>query len=97
MEIFTLKFWEGLFTDFMEFITDIPLIILDSILTALISLLSVLPVPDGLEGKNVGQFIDGIPYIPYFLDRSGFAECLALIGSGVAFLMARKVLTLFQW
>lgn len=97
MDVFSLEFWEGLWKDFVEFLSELPLKLLESFLDALVALLSLLPVPDGLEGKNIGQFVEGIPYIPYFLDRSGFAECLALIGASVAFLMVRKVVTLFQW
>ena len=50
----------------------------------------------GWQIKIWAQFIEGIPYVPYFLDKSGFGECLALIGAGVAFLMVRKVVTLFS-
>ena len=81
----------------MQFLTELPMKILDGVLDALVALVSAIPAPDGLADKNLGQFIEGIPYVPYFLDKSGFGECLALIGAGVAFLMVRKVVTLFQW
>jgi hypothetical protein len=35
--------------------------------------------------------------ILYFLDRAGFPEALAIIGSGYLFRFGRKIVTLFQW
>lgn len=97
MDIFTLDFWKGLFADLVQFLTELPLKFLDLILDAVLALINAIPAPSFIEGKNIGSFFDGIPYVPYFLDRSGFAECIAIVGAGVAFLLARKALTLFQW
>jgi hypothetical protein len=80
-----------------DFIADAVINLLDLFVGALVSLVSAIPVPgfmaDGLQA--VYGSLD--PSIGYLLAATGLPAGLAIIGTGYAFRLARKVATLFQW
>lgn len=92
------KNWvSGIWDDFVEFLHDLPVDIFESLLDGIASVLESIPVPDFIQG-GLGQLLAGIdPSILYFINRSGFAEALSLLGAGFAFRMVRKLVTLGQW
>lgn len=80
-----------------DFITDIFISVLDLVLQAVLALLSALPVPSFMSGglsSALGQ-ISGDVW--YFASHFRISECFAILGAAVAFRLARKALTLFQW
>ena len=81
----------------VEFFTELPLLILDSALNAIASLIESIPVPDFLSSglQSLLSAID--PSVLFFLSQSGFAAALAILGSGFSFRMLRKLFTLGQW
>lgn len=88
---------KALWGDFVEFLSDLPLMILDGFLSALATIITAIPVPDFVD-EGLGSLLADLPQsILYFLDKSGFPEAIALVGAGVAFRLLRKAVTLFQW
>jgi hypothetical protein len=71
--------------------------VVDSVLSAIIYVISILPLPQFMSG-GLQDVVSQLPGgILYFLDRAGFPEALAIIGSGYLFRFGRKIVTLFQW
>ncbi|MBE0471330.1 MAG: hypothetical protein IBX55_17690 [Methyloprofundus sp.] len=101
---FILNFWNnfinhitGFYDDFIEFMTDLPLIILEKILIAFSSVINAIPVP-ALFSNGLGALVGSLDSsILYFLSVTGFAEALSLLGVGISFRLIRKVVTLGQW
>lgn len=88
---------KGLFTDLVEFITDLPLIILDGLLSALAAVIEVIPMPDFMTG-GLQTVVDSLPSsVLWLMANAGLGAALGIIAAGVAFRMLRKVATLFQW
>lgn len=97
LDFFTLEFWKSLWTDTVEFISELPAWILSEILDALASLLESLNPPQFMD-QSIGVVLGPTgPYIGYFLNQSGFAEAFAILGLGLAFRLTRKLVTLGQW
>lgn len=97
MDFFTLEFWKGMWDDFVEFITDLPAAVLESILGVIAGLIESLTPPDFMD-QSLGDVLGPtMPYIGSFLAQSGFAEAFALLGAGLAFRLLRKLFTLGQW
>lgn len=94
--------WIGaLFSDaiaaVLQMLTDAAISILELFLGGVLFVVGSLPVPDFLVGGMQG-FLNGIDgSVLYFLSRSGFGPALALVGTGFAFRMLRKLFTLGQW
>lgn len=94
----TLEFWETLWNDFVEYMQDLPIIVLKEFLAAVLKLLKALPVPDFLSQYRLSDVMaDAMPYIGYFLAQSGISNALALITAGIIFRLTRKALTLGRW
>lgn len=98
------EYWEAfvawikaLWTDFVEFLTELPLLVLDAILSALAAAITAIPVPDFVDDGLGAMLNDVDPSIIYFLAKSGLPEGFAILGAGVAFHLLRNVVTLFQW
>ncbi len=86
-----------LFADLWEFISDALLGILDVIITAFVTLVSAIPVPDFLGtglGSVFAQLDSGVLWL---VTQAGVPQGLAVLGLGYAFRLLRKFLTLFQW
>lgn len=85
---------EGIFSEIVEFLLDLPLRILDSILSAIATVIESIPAPDVVE-SNIANYIPDD--IAWFLVMSNFPEGLAIIGSAYLFYFLRRVLTLGIW
>lgn len=80
-----------------NFITDIVIAVVDLFLTALLAVISALPLPSFLQNGLQG-LINAIPGdVWFFATHFHLGECLAMFGAAVTFRMARKAVTLFQW
>lgn len=87
----------GIWTDFSNFMSDLPVNLLESVLNAVSSIFTSIPMPSFLT-VGMGSMFNSLPSsVLYFLTESGFFQCLLIFGSGVAFRMLRKLLTLGQW
>jgi hypothetical protein len=87
----------AIFKSIVEFFTDLPVLVLEAFLDAIISILNSLPVPDFLD-SGLGSFLNGISSdVLYFLSMSGFDNAVAILGTGFGFRMLRKLFTLGQW
>lgn len=92
------EWFKGVFLDFMEFFLDLPVVILEGFLDGVIYILVLIPVPGFLEGTTLQFLFNSLgPDILYFVDFFGLHYGLAVIGTGVAFRLTRKALTLGQW
>lgn len=87
------KVFDALWT----WITDAAIAVAEGVLTALAALLALIPMPAFLAA-GMQAFFNGLGGdILYFLNACGLPSALAIIGSGYAFRLVRKVVTLFQW
>ena len=78
-------------------IKDVLIELLDLVLTAVASLLSLIPVPDFMS-QGLGSLFSGLDGgIAWICAQAGLPQALAIIGGGFAFRFARKLVTLFQW
>lgn len=88
---------KGLFKDLVEFITDLPLMILDGILSALAAIIGAIPMPDFMTG-GLQTVVDSLPSsVLWLMANAGIGAALGIIAAGVGFRLLRKVVTLFQW
>lgn len=71
--------------------------LVDMVVSAVVGLLSMIPVPDFMKFGMQTLFYSLDPGIAYLLVASGIPTALALIGSAYGFRLIRKVVTLFQW
>lgn len=92
------EWFTGLFKDFMEFVLDLPIVILKGFLDGVIYVLAAIPVPSWIEQYSLGGLFSQLPdTVTYFVAYFGIPQGLALLGLGVAFRLTRKALTLGQW
>lgn len=90
-------FFTGLWTDFYNFISDLPATILESILNAVTSIFAAIPAPSFLT-SGVSVLFQSMPSsVSYFLVQTGFFHGLTIFGVGVTFRLLRKLFTLGQW
>lgn len=97
MEIFTLEFWEGLFDDFMEYMNDLPIQILKSVLESVLAIVQSITPPEFLEHSLGDSLGPAMGNIGYFLAQVGMPEAMGILAAGLGFRMLRKVLTLGFW
>lgn len=80
-----------------NFVVDAFIGLVELLVTALVGLVSAIPVPSfmsmGLQ-SFYGQLDPGIVYL---CAASGLPGALAIIGLGYGFRLVRKFVTLFQW
>lgn len=89
---------KSFFNALFEFFQDVLIWCLDAVLSVVATLVEAIPVPDFMGSGGLGSLfgqLDGS--VLYFVDRLNVAEGLAMIGAAVAFRLARKAATLFQW
>lgn len=92
------EWFTGLFKDFMEFILDIPLKVLQGFLDGAIYLLGLIPVPDFFTQYGLQSLFNALPdSVLWFVQFFGIPQALGVFGLGVAFRLTRKALTLGQW
>jgi hypothetical protein len=87
----------SIFDAVLGFLTDLPLIVLDGFLSAIVAIIESIPAPQFIQ-NGLQFYLSGIdPSILYFLSISGLDTAFALLGSGLAFRLLRKLVTLGQW
>lgn len=92
------EWFKGMFVDFMEFITDLPLVILRGFLDGVLFLLESIPVPDFLAGASLQTLFNALhPDLQYFVSFFGIHFALGALGAGLVFRLTRKAFTLGQW
>lgn len=85
--------WSGA----LQFFQDLPIVVLDSFLSAVSTVVGVLPAPTFAAGGLQSLFNALDPAVIYFLSRSGMTEGLAILAAGLTFRLLRKLITLGQW
>lgn len=92
-----LKLIAKLFTAVWDFVSDLFVSILSSVLDAFTALIAAIPMPPWLTGglgQTFGSMDSGVLYV---VSQCGIPAALAIIGAGYAFRILRKIFTLFQW
>ncbi|MCL2341253.1 MAG: DUF2523 domain-containing protein [Proteobacteria bacterium] len=88
---------KALFTAVWDFFIDAVINIVEMILSALAAIISAIPVPSFLQG-GMSSILAYIPAdVWVFAGYLRLGECLAILGSAVAFRLLRKAVTLGQW
>ena len=85
------------FTALWSFVVDAFIGLVELLVGAIVGLISLIPVPAFLSGGLQSLFGQLDPGIVYLLSASGLPAALAILGTGYAFRLVRKVVTLFQW
>lgn len=80
-----------------QFVVDVFIGLVELIVMAVVGLLSLIPVPEFLSQGLQSVYGQLDPGILYLLGASGLPMALGIIGTGYAFRLVRKVVTLFQW
>lgn len=86
---------KGIFQELIRFFVELPIKILDGILSAIAAIFEALPAPAFLSNAQLNSWLPDD--IKYFLVMSSIPEALAIIGSAVTFFILRKILTLGRW
>lgn len=69
-----------------------------AILSLFALVVAAIPVPDFIKTYSLGTLLSAAgPDVGWFLNTLKIAQGLAIVGSGYAFRLLRKFLTLFQW
>ena len=88
----------NIFNSLIDFLNDLWLDIAESVLNALAGTISSIPTPGFLESISLGSLISLLPSdVLYFVGFLELSRAFGLISAGVAFRLARKLVTLFQW
>jgi hypothetical protein len=88
-----------LFLAVWNFIVDIFVNIVELVLVAVHSLISLIPSPSFISQSDwLAQLLSPLPPFALFLvSQLHIPEALAIVGTGVMFNLARKLVTLGQW
>ena len=98
MQVFTLDFWKGIWTDFTEYLDDWPIRALKGILQAVLEVFGTIDPPEFLTQYQLGDVIaPAMPYIGFFLAQAGLTEAMGLISAAITFRAMRKVVTFGIW
>ena len=89
--------FDKIWADFVNFMTDLPVTIVESILSVLASIFESIPIPSFASDGLSGIFNSLSPGVIYFLTQSGFVQAFSILGVGFGFRMLRKLFTLGQW
>lgn len=95
------NFFKNLAIDFLQGLVDlfrdIALWIFDGVLSAISSLLTLIPAPD-FDDSTLQSLINGFPpFASYVMGRLDISGAFAIISAGVVFFLLRKIFTLGQW
>ena len=86
-------YWQA----FVDFLTYLPVQLLDTFLTALADIVEAIPVPAFIE-SGLGVLFSGLEGgVLWFATQLQIPLALSLIGAGFLFRITRKLLTLGQW
>lgn len=87
-----------IWTAFTDFLNDFWIGIADAVLMSVAGTINSIPAPAFLDTVSLGGLLSRLPNeFLYFMSFLPFSDGFSLIASGVAFRMARKLITLFQW
>jgi hypothetical protein len=90
---------KSIFITLVDFLHDVFIWMLDSVLTVLGALIASIPAPAFLSsGLNIGGLLSGLPpFALYVVGQIRIGEAMAIIAAGVSFYLLRKLFTLGQW
>lgn len=90
---------QSIFWALVDWLHDGALWVFDSVLQAIAGLVASIPAPSFMQsGVSLGSLLSGFPpYTFYLLSHLRLGDAFAIFSAGVAFRLARKFLTLFQW
>lgn len=98
MQVFTIDFWKGLWTDFTEYLDDWPVRALKGVLQAVLEVFQSIDPPEFVTQYQLGDVLAPVmPYIGFFLAQAGLTEAMTLISAAIAFRAVRKVVTFGIW
>lgn len=81
-----------------DLFTDLLINVADLFLSAVAVLIGAIPAPDFLVNHGLQSAFSGMTNdVLFFMGVFNVGPGIALLGSGFAFRMLRKVVTLFQW
>ncbi len=86
------------FDAFMDFVNDLFVRTLEQVLTLVLLVLKLLPLPDFMKGQSIGSMLaNGGSTILWFADLFQIGPSIVLIGVAMVFYLLRRVLTLGIW
>lgn len=89
---------KDIWADFFDFLNDFWIDIAEAILNAIASLIEAIQPPEFLLSNSISSILSLLPSdLLYFVGELNLPAAFAVIASGVAFRIARKFMTLFQW
>ena len=92
-----IEWLKALWRDFSEFMLDLPVLVLQKILTAIAAGVNSIPVPD-FAVQGLGDFVSDFPStVLWAMEITLVPQALTLVGSAVIFRLLRKLFTLGQW
>ena len=87
----------SVFAAITGWLKDFVVWVFDGLLSAIASILELIPVPSFMVGGLDGLF-SGLPApLVYLLVETGMVAGLGVVGAGVLFYLTRKLVTLGQW
>ena len=91
------EFFTSIFNSLMALFNDIFIGIVEMLLQALVYLIGLIPMP-GFTNSSMNDLVSGLPQLTlYMMDKTGFDSGLAILASGLAFRLLRKLITAGQW
>lgn len=98
LDLFTLEFWQGLWTDFTEYMDDLPIRTLKGALDAVAGVFESVDPPDFLTQYKLSSVMGPVMQdIGFFLDQSGLSIALSMIAAAIMFRATRKIVTFGLW
>lgn len=97
MEIFTLEFWKGLWDDFTEYLSDLPVQLLKKFLDGVLEVLGAIQPPEFMATPISDHLGPTMEFIGFFLSQSGISQAFSILLAAVMFRLARKAITLGRW
>lgn len=84
-----------IWSDFTEFMLDLPLYVLQGFLSGVAFIIESIPMPDFMNEYSVSESIPS--ELSWLLVQTNFPEALAIVSGGIIFYFTRRVLTLGIW
>lgn len=80
-----------------DLLTDFILFILDALLSAIVAIIALIPMPDFMT-DGLQTSVNSFPQLLlYIMSNTGITSALGILAAGFGFRMIRKAATLFQW
>lgn len=89
--------FRDVFKALWDFVTDVLVMIVDTIMTAIVFVVGLIPIPESLSGGMAQLWSNLDPALLYLAHQIGIPAALAILGTGWTFRLARKLATLGQW